>query len=154
LHRGSIKKSWGTSAAFVTPSMPGLVKIGRYDYVAANACPRETIDEIVEFYRTLFCDPNDPNDANLAAAWSFSGSLLTAGPKCAVALAGAGCSGKTTFTNLMHRTLGEYCNGMFAVRFRRSATIKSECRCTPRWGARTWFGSSATAKPFRSARRR
>jgi hypothetical protein len=92
-----------------------------YDYVAANACPRETIDEIVEFYRTLFCDPNDPTDANLAAAWRFSGSLLTAGRKCAVAFVGAGCSGKTTFTNLMHRTLGEYCNGMFAVRFRRSA---------------------------------
>ena len=92
-----------------------------YDYVAASACPRETIDEIVGFYRTLFCDPNDPNDANLAAAWRFSGSLLTARHKCAVAFVGAGCSGKTTFTSLMHRTLGEYCQGMFVARFKRSA---------------------------------
>lgn len=92
-----------------------------YDYAAADACPRETIDGIVEFYRTLFCDPNDPTEANLAAAWRFSGSLLTAGHKCAVAFVGAGCSGKTTFTSLMHRTLGEYCQGMFVARFKRSA---------------------------------
>ena len=97
-----------------------------YDYVAADACPRETIDGIVEFYRTLFCDPNDPTEADLAAAWRFSGSLLTAGRKCAVAFVGAGCSGKTTFTNLMHRTLGEYCQGMFVVRFKRSAHWVSE----------------------------
>lgn len=97
-----------------------------YDYVAPDACPRETIDEIVGFYRTLFSDPNDPNDANLAAAWRFSGSLLTAGRKCAVAFVGAGCSGKTTFTSLMHRTLGGYCQGMFVARFKRSAHCDNE----------------------------
>jgi len=92
-----------------------------YDYVTAEACPQETIDKIKEFYRTLFSDPSDPSDANLAAAWRFSGSLLTAERKCAVAFVGGGDSGKTAFTNLMHRTLGDYSAGMFLFRFRRSA---------------------------------
>ena len=99
-----------------------------YDYVAAQACPQETIDKIKEFYRTLFSDPSDAADANLAAAWRFSGSLLTAERKCAVAFVGAGDSGKTAFTNLMHRTLGDYSAGMFGFRFRRSAHCNERVR--------------------------
>ena len=99
-----------------------------YDYVTAEACPQETVDKIKEFYRMLFSDPSDPSDANLAAAWRFSGSLLTAERKCAVAFVGGGDSGKTAFTNLMHRTLGEYSAGMFGFRFRRSAHCNERVR--------------------------
>ena len=76
----------------------------------------------------MFSDPSDPNDANLAAAWRFAGSLLTEGRKCAVAFVGAGDSGKTAFTNLMHRTLGEYSSGMFGFRFKRSAHCDERVR--------------------------
>jgi len=83
-----------------------------YDYVGPDdAAFSETRAEIEEFYRKLFAeDYGDPNDERLAAMWLLAGSLLCreSERKKAYVLFGEGDSGKTTFTNLIKLTLGDY----------------------------------------------
>ena len=83
-----------------------------YDYVGPDD-PKfpEIRAQIEEFYRRLFADDyGDPNDERLAAMWLLAGSLLVRGNehKKAVVFFGDGDSGKTTLTNLITLTLGDY----------------------------------------------
>ena len=68
--------------------------------------------QIEEFYRKLHADNyDDPNDERLAAMWLLSGSLLFRGNVCKKAyvfLGSEGDNGKSTFTELIQLTLGDY----------------------------------------------
>jgi hypothetical protein len=68
--------------------------------------------QIEEFYRTLHAeDYANPNDERLAAMWLLSGSLLFRGNVCKKAyifLGSEGDNGKSTFTEFIQLTLGEY----------------------------------------------
>jgi hypothetical protein len=83
-----------------------------YDYVGPDdAAFPEKRAEIEEFYRELFADHyGDPNAGRLAAMWLLAGSLLCRENerKKAYVFFGEGDSGKTTFTNLLKLTLGDY----------------------------------------------
>jgi hypothetical protein len=72
----------------------------------------ETRAQIGEFYRKLHADNyDDPNDERLAAMWLLSGSLLFRGNVCKKAyvfLGSEGDNGKSTFTELIQLTLGDY----------------------------------------------
>ena len=88
-----------------------------YDYVAPDhpSFPEKRA-QIDAFYRSLFADDHDDaNDARLAAMWLFSGSLLCRENVCkkAYVFLGKGENGTTTFTSLLHRTLGEYAEVCF-----------------------------------------
>jgi hypothetical protein len=84
-----------------------------YDYVPPDD-PRfpEHRARIEEFYRKLHADNyDDPNDERLAAMWLLSGSLLFRGNVCKKAfvfLGSEGDNGKSTFTELIQLTLGDY----------------------------------------------
>jgi hypothetical protein len=85
-----------------------------YDYVPPeDPLFPEMRAEIEECYRKMHAaDYEDPNDAQLAAMWLLSGSLLFRGNmyKKAFVFAGtsSGDNGKSTFTTLIQRTLGDY----------------------------------------------
>ena len=68
--------------------------------------------QIEEFYRTLHAENYaNPNDERLAAMWLLSGSLLFRGNVCKKAyifLGSEGDNGKSTFTELIQLTLGDY----------------------------------------------
>ena len=68
--------------------------------------------QIEEFYRTLHAeDYANPNDERLAAMWLLAGSLLFRGNVCKKAyifLGSEGDNGKSTFTELIQLTLGDY----------------------------------------------
>jgi hypothetical protein len=68
--------------------------------------------QIEEFYRKLHADDyENPNDERLAAMWLLSGSLLFRGNVCKKAfvfLGSEGDNGKSTFTELIQLTLGDY----------------------------------------------
>jgi hypothetical protein len=84
-----------------------------YDYVHPDD-PRfpENRTQIEEFYRTLHAENyEDRNDERLAAMWLLSGSLLFRGNVCKKAyifLGSEGDNGKSTFTELIQLTLGDY----------------------------------------------
>jgi hypothetical protein len=84
-----------------------------YDYVATDD-PQfaEKRAQIEEFYRKLHAENyDDPNDERLAAMWLLSGSLLFRGNVCKKAyifLGSEGDNGKSTFTELIQLTLGDY----------------------------------------------
>ena len=84
-----------------------------YDYVGPDdpLFPRRRA-EIEEFYRKLHAeDYQNPNDERLAAMWLLSGSLLFRGNVCKKAyvfLGSEGDNGKSTFTELIQLTLGDY----------------------------------------------
>jgi hypothetical protein len=84
-----------------------------YDYVPPDD-PRfpENRAQIEEFYRKLHADNyDDPNDERLAAMWLLAGSLLFRGNVCKKAfvfLGSEGDNGKSTFTELIQLTLGDY----------------------------------------------
>ena len=84
-----------------------------YDYVSPDDTlfPRRRA-EIEEFYRKLHAENyDDPNDERLAAMWLLSGSLLFRGNVCKKAfvfLGSEGDNGKSTFTELIQLTLGDY----------------------------------------------
>jgi hypothetical protein len=84
-----------------------------YDY-APPEDPRfaENRAQIEEFYRKLHAENyDDPNDERLAAMWLLSGSLLFRGNVCKKAyifLGSEGDNGKSTFTELIQLTLGDY----------------------------------------------
>jgi hypothetical protein len=85
----------------------------RYNYVAPED-PRfpEMRAQIEEFYRTLHAERyDDPDDERLAAMWLLSGSLLFRGNVCKKAyvfLGSEGDNGKSSFTELLQMTLGQY----------------------------------------------
>jgi hypothetical protein len=84
-----------------------------YDYVAPDDAQfPEMRAQIEEFYRKLHADNyDDPNDERLAAMWLLSGSLLFRGNVCKKAyvfLGSEGDNGKSTFTELIQLTLGDY----------------------------------------------
>jgi hypothetical protein len=101
-----------------------------YDYVAPDD-PKfpQMRAEIEEFYRKLHADDyGNPNDERLAAMWLLSGSLLFRGNKCKKAfvfLGSEGDNGKSTFTELIQLTLGEY-----AVTGNRSSLSGSQDQAT------------------------
>jgi hypothetical protein len=68
--------------------------------------------QIEEFYRKIHAaNYSDPNDAQLAAMWLLTGSLLFRGnmyKKVIVFLGSEGDNGKSTFTELIQLTLGDY----------------------------------------------
>jgi hypothetical protein len=84
-----------------------------YEYVPPDdtRCP-EMREQIEEFYRKLHADNyEDANDERLAAMWLLSGSLLFRGNVCKKAyvfLGSEGDNGKSTFTELIQLTLGDY----------------------------------------------
>jgi hypothetical protein len=84
-----------------------------YDYVGPDD-PKfpEMRAQIEEFYRKLHADDyGDPNDERLAAMWLLAGSLLFRGNVCKKAyvfLGSEGDNGKSTFTELIQLTLGDY----------------------------------------------
>jgi phage/plasmid-associated DNA primase len=84
-----------------------------YDYVGPDD-PKfpENREQIEEFYRKLHAeDYENPNDERLAAMWLLSGSLLFRGNVCKKAfvfLGSEGDNGKSTFTELIQLTLGDY----------------------------------------------
>ena len=84
-----------------------------YDYVGPED-PKflEMRAQIEEFYRKLHADDyENPNDERLAAMWLLSGSLLFRGNVCKKAfvfLGSEGDNGKSTFTELIQLTLGDY----------------------------------------------
>jgi phage/plasmid-associated DNA primase len=84
-----------------------------YDYVSPDdpLFPRRRA-EIEEFYRKLHADDyQNPNDERLAAMWLLAGSLLFRGNVCKKAyvfLGSEGDNGKSTFTELIQLTLGDY----------------------------------------------
>ena len=84
-----------------------------YDYVGPDD-PKfpETRAQIEEFYRKLHADDyENPNDERLAAMWLLAGSLLFRGNVCKKAfvfLGSEGDNGKSTFTELIQLTLGDY----------------------------------------------
>jgi hypothetical protein len=90
-----------------------VCKTTRYAYVGPDdARFSEKRAEIEEFYRTLHADDHtDPNDANLATMRMLAGSFLTRGnsyKKVIVFLGADGDNGKSTFTELIQLTLGDY----------------------------------------------
>jgi hypothetical protein len=84
-----------------------------YDYVGPDD-PKfpENRAQIEEFYRKLHADDyQNPNDERLAAMWLLAGSLLFRGNVCKKAfvfLGSEGDNGKSTFTELIQLTLGDY----------------------------------------------
>ena len=84
-----------------------------YEFVPPDD-PRfpENRAQIEEFYRKLHAENyDDPNDERLAAMWLLSGSLLFRGNVCKKAyvfLGSEGDNGKSTFTELIQVTLGDY----------------------------------------------
>jgi hypothetical protein len=84
-----------------------------YDYVGPED-PKfpQMRAEIEEFYRKLHADDyENPNDERLAAMWLLAGSLLFRGNVCKKAfvfLGSEGDNGKSTFTELIQLTLGDY----------------------------------------------
>ena len=84
-----------------------------YEYVGPDD-PKfpETRKQIEEFYRKLHADDyENPNDERLAAMWLLAGSLLFRGNVCKKAfvfLGSEGDNGKSTFTELIQLTLGDY----------------------------------------------
>ena len=84
-----------------------------YDYVGPDDEKfQENRAQIEEFYRTLHAENyDDPNDDRLSAMWLLSGSLLFRGNVCKKAyifLGSEGDNGKSTFTELIQLTLGDY----------------------------------------------
>ena len=84
-----------------------------YDYVGPDDAKfPEMRAQIEEFYRKLHADDyENPNDERLAAMWLLSGSLLFRGNVCKKAfvfLGSEGDNGKSTFTELIQLTLGDY----------------------------------------------
>jgi hypothetical protein len=84
-----------------------------YDYVGPDDAKFPQMRaEIEEFYRKLHADDyENPNDERLAAMWLLSGSLLFRGNVCKKAfvfLGSEGDNGKSTFTELIQLTLGDY----------------------------------------------
>jgi hypothetical protein len=84
-----------------------------YDYVGPDDAKfPETRIQIEEFYRKLHADDyENPNDERLAAMWLLAGSLLFRGNVCKKAfvfLGSEGDNGKSTFTELIQLTLGDY----------------------------------------------
>jgi hypothetical protein len=84
-----------------------------YDYIPPDDLRfPEMRAQIEEFYRKLHADNyEDPNDERLAAMWLLSGSLLFRGNVCKKAyvfLGSEGDNGKSTFTELIQLTLGDY----------------------------------------------
>jgi hypothetical protein len=84
-----------------------------YDYAGADDAKfPENRAQIEEFYRKLHADDyENPNDERLAAMWLLSGSLLFRGNVCKKAfvfLGSEGDNGKSTFTELIQLTLGDY----------------------------------------------
>ena len=90
-----------------------VCKTTRYAYVGRDdpRCATKHA-EIDDFLRTLHADVyTDPNDANLATMRMLSGSFLTRGnsyKKVIVFLGADGDNGKSTFTELIQLTLGDY----------------------------------------------
>jgi len=86
-----------TNYAYVGPDDPGFPEMRA---------------QIEEFYRTLHAeDYENPNDERLAAMWLLAGSLLFRGNVCKKAyifLGSEGDNGKSTFTELIQLTLGDY----------------------------------------------
>jgi hypothetical protein len=84
-----------------------------YDYASPDdpSFP-EMRAQIEEFYRKLHAsDYSDPSDAQLEAMWLLTGSLLFRGSmykKVIVFLGSEGDNGKSTFTELIQLTLGDY----------------------------------------------
>jgi hypothetical protein len=84
-----------------------------YDYARPDdpAFPEHRA-RIEEFYRKLHADDYaNPRDERLAAMWLLSGSLLFRGNVCKKAyvfLGSEGDNGKSTFTELIQLTLGDY----------------------------------------------
>ena len=85
----------------------------RFKYVGEDdpAFP-ENRAQLVELYRTLHADDyTNPNDERLRAMWIFAGSLLTRGninKKAFIFLGSEGDNGKSTYTELLQATLGDY----------------------------------------------
>jgi hypothetical protein len=84
-----------------------------YDYVGPDDAKfPEARAQIEEFYRKLHADDyENPNDERLAAMWLLAGSLLFRGNVCKKAfvfLGSEGDNGKSTFTELIQLTLGDY----------------------------------------------
>ena len=84
-----------------------------YDYVGPDDAKfPENRAQIEEFYRKLHADDyENPNDERLAAMWLLAGSLLFRGNVCKKAfvfLGSEGDNGKSTFTELIQLTLGDY----------------------------------------------
>jgi phage/plasmid-associated DNA primase len=85
----------------------------RFSYVGEDdpAFP-ENRAQLVELYRTLHADDyTNPNDERLRAMWIFAGSLLTRGnvnKKAFIFLGSEGDNGKSTYTELLQATLGDY----------------------------------------------
>ena len=84
-----------------------------YDYVSPDdALFPQRRAEIEEFYRKLHAeDYQNENDERLSAMWLLSGSLLFRGNVCKKAyvfLGSEGDNGKSTFTELIQLTLGDY----------------------------------------------
>ena len=84
-----------------------------YGYVGPDdpAFPERRL-QIEEFYRKLHADDYEcPSDERLGAMWLLSGSLLFRGNVCKKAyvfLGSEGDNGKSTFTELIQLTLGDY----------------------------------------------
>ena len=84
-----------------------------YDYVSPDdALFPQRRAEIEEFYRKLHADNyQNANDERLSAMWLLAGSLLFRGNVCKKAyvfLGSEGDNGKSTFTELIQLTLGDY----------------------------------------------
>jgi hypothetical protein len=84
-----------------------------YDYVAPGDLKfPEMRAQIEEFYRKLHADDyENPRDERLAAMWLLTGSLLFRGNVCKKAyvfLGSEGDNGKSSFTELIQLTLGDY----------------------------------------------
>jgi hypothetical protein len=85
----------------------------RYEYVGEDdpAFP-ENRAQLEELYRTLHAeDYTDPDDERLRAMWLFAGSLLSRGnnnKKAFIFLGSEGDNGKSTYTELLQATLGDY----------------------------------------------
>ena len=84
-----------------------------YDYVSPDdALFPQRRAEIEEFYRKLHAeDYQNENDERLSAMWLLAGSLLFRGNVCKKAyvfLGSEGDNGKSTFTELIQLTLGDY----------------------------------------------
>ena len=101
MQRGSVplnvRVSMCTNYAYVGPDDPAFPEMRA---------------QIEELYRTLHAeDYANPNDERLAAMWLLSGSLLFRGNVCKKAyifLGSEGDNGKSTFTELIQLTLGDY----------------------------------------------
>ena len=111
LERGSVPPSITVSMStrydYVRPVRPDDPAFPAFPEMAEMAEMRAQIEE---FYRKLHSDPTDPLDQSLASMWLFVGSLLLRGRKRPCVFLGTerGDNGKTTFTNLISATLGDY----------------------------------------------